>query len=303
MASPLLMYVLRTALPSLVRTIHENSRPKRQRLHPRSDYDTHTDINKTTNYLLEYVFLPLLRSLTPVCDIRFAALLEAKNAKIKDKGKGKQSGKTPSVAPPKLADTRTDILALLGASLAALDALPSYPGLCAESSIATGIRVRLGLETIRELEALYAGPSRPPAQPQPHSSQPATVTESEKRAKRLEKLAGTRQERIRALAVKDAAWYLASTLNLCVPQSAAGDNIAGAMGKESSDLLREALVDRVGKLVRSVIHVACDGVEERTTSDTAQSENGKANGYTVDPVCQSMLLAVCERALSGFAPA
>ncbi|KAF9228118.1 hypothetical protein BS17DRAFT_321592 [Gyrodon lividus] len=304
MASPFLMYVLRTALPSLVRTTPE---PKHRRaLHAGSGYDAHIYVNKVTNHLLESVLLPLLRSFVPVCNTRLAALLTAKKAGARDKGKGKEkhTGKTPSFAPSKLADTRTDLLALLGVSLAALDALPSYLGPSSNSSIGAGIRSRLGLETIRELEALYAGPSSPssqlqaPSQSHARSSQPITATQSEKRAKRLERLAGTREERISALAVKDAAWYLASALNLCVSQSAGkNENVADGMGKQSSQLLRDALVDRIGKLVRSVTYLGFEDVEEINSNGDARPQNPE---YTVDPVCRSILLAVCEHAMSEF---
>ncbi|KAF9239423.1 hypothetical protein BU15DRAFT_74579 [Melanogaster broomeanus] len=209
--SPLLMYVLRTVLPALIRTTHENSKPKRPRLHAGSRYDAHTSINQAINNLLESILLPCVRSFVPLCNTRLAALLPAtaKKAGVRDKAKGKgkekPSGKAPSSDHSKLADARTDLLALLGASFAALDALPPYPGPCPNTDMAAGVRERLGLEAIRELDALYTGaPHRPshlqaPSPSQFRSSQP-TATETEKRAKRLERLAGAREERVRALA-------------------------------------------------------------------------------------------------------
>jgi hypothetical protein len=347
LASPLLMYVLRTALHTLVRTAQDSTKSKRPRQRPHTTLaptDAHARVDKVLDHLLERVLLSLLRALAPLCFARLAPLLSASLKKDKDKRAG-----SAAADPPKKMDVRTDVFALIGMSLEALDALPPLvrppgpgaTGAGGSSSIASGIRDRLGLETIRELEALYAvpppssslqsssqppqaTPSEPPlstptptplsAQPQPQPrTQQRVVTES--RAKRLERLAGTRPERVRALATRDAGWFLASTLNLCVtPAPPAGRQMhasgaphaAGCVDHEDSGtLLREALLARIGKLVRSVPfdlggHDVSDSPDQQPSrpSEALDGRNAIDSKFAIDPVCQNMLLAICERAMS-----
>ena len=294
MTSPLLTYVLQTAIPALLRTIQGVN--KRQRQHIATDLHVHID--RVLDHLLECVLLPLLRALVPLSFEHFAPLTVSppkKPGRPPGKGRIKHKHKRSDTHPQKNPDTRTDAFTLIGMSLSALDALPS-PGSVA-SSIAGGIRDRLGLETIRELEALYAppmgaraqGPPTPPPSAPPASqgrAQQSVVTES--RARRLERLAGTRAERVRALATRDAGWLLASTLGLCVtpaPVLTGGSAHCELVAGQSGGQLREALLDRVGKLVRSV-HVG--------------DSNGDSK-LAIDPVCQNMLLAICERAMTQLA--
>ena len=364
MASPLLIYLLRTALPALLRTTQGDcTKPKRQRQHAHPaavpSMDAHAYVDSVLDRLLERALLPLLRALAPLCFARLASLVTAPSKKPsrpagkgkgkdkdkqKEKEKDKDKGADATSVPPKTADTRTDVFALIGTSLEALDALPSPgPGGDRVGSIVVGIRDRLGLETIRELEALYGVASPPSAsepssesqQPsvtlpgapppptplsapsQPHSQplpQPQARTQQctapESRAKRLERLAGTRAERVRALATKDAGWFLASTLNLCVtsapaptPMGSSGPSHgvpAAGTADHSNGLLRKALLDRVGKLVRTmpsggyVSDNACDDHDHDRT-------NGNPK-FAIDPVCQDMLLAICERSMVQLAP-
>ncbi|KIJ61214.1 hypothetical protein HYDPIDRAFT_42793 [Hydnomerulius pinastri MD-312] len=272
MASPLLMYILQTALPMLLRT-HEN--PKRSGHQARAESDTHANIDKAINHLIDCVLLPSLRSFVPLCNTRLAPLLATKKVGVRDKGKGKEfdKAKTSNFSPLQLTDTRTDILTLLGMSLAALDALPPHP--YSNGCIATGVKEHLGLETIRELEALYTLSPQPKSQtllrPEGRSSEAAS-TESEKRAQRLQNLAGTREDRIRALAVKDAAWYLCSVVNLCIPQTGAMEAANGKVMSESSVLLVKALVDGVGRLLRMAANVG---------NDVGQGEGGGRDGNGV----------------------
>ena len=355
LASPLLMYVLRTALHTLVRTAHDSTKSKLPRQRPHTTIastDAYARVDKVLDHLLECVLLSLLRVLSPLCFARLEPLLSASLKKDKDKagravGKGKDKDKrTGSAAadPPKKTDVRTDVFALIGMSLEALDALPPLvrplgpgpTGAGGGRSIAGGIRDRLGLETVRELEALYAAPppsslqlpSQPPQatpsdpppplstptptptplstqlQPQPRTQQ-RVVTES--RAKRLERLAGTRAERVRALATRDAGWFLASTLNLCVTPGrqthASGAPHAGGSADNdgSGTLLREALLAGVGRLVRSVgEHGVSDspGQEPSHPSEALDHRNAIDAKFAIDPVCQNMLLAICERAMN-----
>ena len=360
LTSPLLMYVLRTALHILVRTAHDSTKSKRPRQRPHTSTpastDAHARVDKVLDHLLECVLLTLLRALVPLCFARLAPLLPASLKKDKDKvgravGKGKDKDKgtcTASADPPKKTDVRTDVFAIIGMSLEALDALPPLvrPDASGAGSIAGGIRDRLGLEVIRELEALYAAPP-PPSSLQPSSQQPqATPSEpplptptptptplsaqlqphpqlqprtqqrlaTDSRAKRLEKLAGTRAERVRALATRDAGWFLASTLNLCV--TPAGRHASGAphdptaSNDNTGRLLREALLDRIGKLVRSATvpfdlggHDGWDGTAQQPSdpSEALYDRNAVDSKFSIDPVCQNMLLAICERAMSDLA--
>lgn len=375
------MYVLRTALHTLVRIAQDSTKVKRQRqrLHTTTpaSTDAHAYVDKVLDHLLERVLLALLRAIAPLCSARLAPLLSVPLKKDKDKdrpgrssaGKGKDKDKragsgSASVDPSKKTDVRIDVFTLIGTSLKALDAFPPVvsplgPGSSGGGggSIAGGIRDRLGLETIRELEALYTVPpsscclssQRPPATassepppapplllptptPTPLSSQTQTRSQSqpqlrpqlqpqtqqrtipESRAKRLERLAGTRQERVRALATRDAGWFLASTLNLCVtpaPPIRGTGHASGSADSESlggvSELLREALLDRIGKLVRSVPlggRVSDASPSEQSNSDALDERtNYNAIGAkpAIDTVCQNMLLAICERAMGQLA--
>ncbi|KAG6374098.1 hypothetical protein JVT61DRAFT_4741 [Boletus reticuloceps] len=350
LVSPLLMYVLRTALHTLVRTVQDSTKSKRPRQRPHTTAlattDAHVNVDRVLDGLLECVLLPLLRAIVPLCSTRLAPLVSASLKKDKDKtgrnvGKGKdkdkdkRTGSSTSLDPPRKTDIRTDVFALIGASLEALDALPPPdPGASrgsGDTSIARDIRDRLGLETIRELEALYALPSQPPPlaappsshQPSSQQPQPLTAMQSEpprstptptptptslsapsqpqpqpqplsqsqsqsqpqlrlgthtkhratpeSRAKRLERLAGTRAERVRALATRDAGWFLASTLHLCVtPTPPVHVQSQDARRTESSgDLLKEALLDRIGKLIRSVNFDEAFSDSTRTAIDRA----------------------------------
>ncbi|KAG8215202.1 hypothetical protein J3R82DRAFT_8739 [Butyriboletus roseoflavus] len=373
LASPLLTYVFRTALHTLVRTAQESTKLKRQRqrLHTTTfaSPNAHVHVDRVLDHLLECVLLALLRALVPLCSARLAPLLSLslKQDKVgrSSVGKGKDKDKGACAAPvdpPKTSDVRTDVFALIGTSLEALDALPSLvrppgPGPGASGgggSIAGGIRHRLGLETIRELEALYAvppppsscflsppqppaTPSEPPAPtpaplptptptPTPLSapsqtqtrSQPQPLTQQravpESRAKRLERLAGTRAERVRVLATRDAGWFLASTLSLCVTPSGGRDTSRDPAAERADNvggtLLREALLDRIGKLVRSVplsgrVSGSSQGQTEQSSSNALDGDQVHRNAIdfklAIDPVCQNMLLAICERAMSQLA--
>ncbi|KAH0833942.1 hypothetical protein J3R83DRAFT_11133 [Lanmaoa asiatica] len=349
LTSPLLTYVLRTALHTLVRTAQDSTKSKRQRQRQHTttltSIDAHAHVDKVLDHLLECVLLALLRALVPLCSSRFAPLLSVSSKKDRDKaarssvGKGKDKDKragSGSADPPKKTDVRTDVFTLIGTSLEALDALPPFVrplGASGGGGIAGGIRDRLGLETIRELEALYAvppppppsscqqppaTPSEPPPPPTPtplsgpsqtqsqFRTQQCAVTES--RAKRLERLIGTRAERVRALATRDAGWFLASTLSLCVtPALPAGDPVAARAENWGGTLLREALLDRIGKLVRSVpcgggrISDSSDPDQQQSSSDAHDDRDATDSKFAIDPVCQNMLLAICERAMSQLA--
>ena len=360
LVSPLLMYVLRTALHTLVRIAQDITKSKRPRPRPRTTTpataDAHAYVDRVLDHLLECVLLPLLRAITALCSARLAPLVSAPlkkdNKTGRTVGKGKDRGQRTSSAsaavdPPKKTDVRTDVFALIGTSLGALDAIPllarpTCPGASADGiGIASGVRDRLGLETIRELEALYVIPPLPPrspaappsslppssqappttpleppplslsapspslSQPRSRTTQSRALTESS-RAQRLERLAGTRAERVRALATRDAGWFLASTLSLCV---------AAGRGGGTGGLLRKALLDRIGRLVQSVpvgagLNVS-DGPGQQPGNPSASDALHEAhavvhrnatdpNKFTLDPVCQNMLLAICERAMSDL---
>ncbi|KAG9311089.1 hypothetical protein JVU11DRAFT_8997 [Chiua virens] len=388
--SPLLLYVLRIALPALVCTVHDSSKSKRQRQRQQKEHptcpdhnDLYTHLDRVIDRILECILLPLLRAFVPLCSARLAPLLipapvlkkdKEKNGKNvgkskdkdKDKDKHASSVSTSASAPTvSKADVRTDVFALIGMSLEALDALPPSQTVRdaspSASSIARSIRDRLGLETIRELEALYAVPSLPSSvhpsseqaaggtpgpsdpspplstptslsaqsrcsqsQPQPPRQQYQRAATAEFRAKRLERFAGTRAERVRALATRDAGWFLASTLNLCVVSSAPAP--APAVGRhpaattwraeDGGKLLREALLDRIGGLIRSVPSApsgcVSDGtVEVQLPPSSGQDPHGEVDHrasasvveskLAISPVCQNMLLAICERAVCQLA--
>ncbi|KAF8130201.1 hypothetical protein EV363DRAFT_1584238 [Boletus edulis] len=335
------MYVLRTALHTLVRTVQDSTKSKRPRQRP------HTDLPSPLPTRTRTSTESSTASSTPLVS---ASLKKDKDKTGRNVGKGKDKDKDKDKRtsdPPRKTDVRTDVFALIGAVTRGIGLLSLLPALA---------------RTIRELEALYALPSQPPPPAAPPSShqpcsqqpQPPTAMQSEppprstptptptslsapspqpesqsrsqpqlrlgthtkhratpeSRTKRLERLAGTRAERVRALATRDAGWFLASTLHLCVtPTPPVHVQSQDARRTEpSGDLLKEALLDRIGKLIRSVNFDEAFSDSTRTghrPSNSSEGPNDPANAadskFAIDPVCQNMLLAICERAIGHFA--
>ncbi|KAH7882207.1 hypothetical protein F5I97DRAFT_437113 [Phlebopus sp. FC_14] len=314
MASPLLMYILQTCLPALLDT-HENSKYANRPAYT----DPHRkNIDVVLDQLLELVLLPLLRSFVPLSHHHLEPLITLKKAG-RDKGKGKE--KEAEAGPMSNSrsrplkrlteDTRRDSLTLLGEVLRALELFPR-PNPASYLDIAADVRERLALETIRELEALYSvpsqsspqPPSQSPSEPQPQSHSPpcpaqtsgGTAAGDNARMKGFQK---SREERVRALAVKSAGWYLCSVLSLCVPSTRNEDCEGSRSRNQVSLLLTDALVGGIGRLVRSVVNVDADQTDEdKDDGQPTIPEHDKS--FQVDAVCRGMLLAVCERAMGIY---
>jgi len=303
---------------------------------------------------------------------------KGKKGKSKASQNSKETPTFPSDSDPDPAravnDIRKDTLALLGTTLGVLlaNSAPSTTSTPAHSGLhktTLGIRERVALEAIRELEALYgicrkddstsltsdtdcANPSSGVLLPAPalassqhcppsttaataattadalndHSVKPKNGTPRTETVGRNAKTSLTalikhgreawRADIFQTLVTKDAAWYLCSVLHLAV----VSESRTSADEEAISPSLMQAVIEGVGRLLRlatpdvanidggdglvrrfEVDHRDGDG-DKSGSSERQQSAPGSAAARAViDPVTQNMLLAICEKAMCGYA--
>jgi hypothetical protein len=262
MASPLLVYVLRVALPALF-------------------YQDISNFSSTAvSRLIDTLFVPVVCSFTFVSHASVMHHLDASLVKKTSKSR-KGNEKVPK--PPSqtlVPDARMDLLTLLDKALNTLDSIsPSYSGHTA------GIKERIALEAIRVLESLYSAgtivsadgtidrnATLEEASRGPQSSQ---VSHPYRRRTVL-----SRKDRLEALARKDATWYLCHILNSCVSKGGPKDGLGS--------ILNGALLDGAARIVKMCISMDCDGV----------TRIGRR--CVMDVMCRNMTLATCEKIISAI---
>ncbi|KAG1733754.1 hypothetical protein EDB19DRAFT_1730377 [Suillus lakei] len=260
MASPLLVYVLRVALPAL---FHQG---------------ISSSSSTVVSCLIDTLFVPLVCSFTLVSRA-YMHHLDASSAKKSSKSR-KSNEKVPKPSSQTLVpDARMDLLTLLGEALNTLDSIsPHY------SRYTAGIRERIALESIRALESLYStrntvgtdgtmdsNATREEASRGPESSQ---ASHPHRRRTAL-----SRKDRLEALARKDATWYLCHILNSCASRGGAKDGLGS--------MLDGALLDGAARVVKICISTDCDGVAR------------VGRGCVMDVACRNMVLAACEKIIGS----
>ena len=346
-------------------------------------------VDRVLDALLELILLPLVRAFRPLCRTRLMPFFETRKTSgtrvsavnphstpldietSAGKSKAPQSSKEtatfltnsdPNTALHTLTDLRTDALALLGTTLQALLA-NSYTLSSSTSThsalhkVTVGIRERVALEVIRELEALYVICGEddtkstnatdhmhlplgvPPPAPTQHHSLPAPATTSQAlngsslkpasdnplrmettdqypKQPLTEAIKHSREawqtDIFRTLVTKDAAWYLCSVLNFTVVSSESESSTAE---EAVSPLLMRVVIEGVGTLLRLAIpDVNIDGDNDLVRGPETDHENGDGDkscserqqsarstaALAIDPVTQNMLLALCEKVMSGY---
>ncbi|KAG6331426.1 hypothetical protein ID866_7659 [Astraeus odoratus] len=408
MSTPLLMYALRTAFPTLVKTCKDlaslyDGYGKKQEIsswfsseqgsgkEKETGYD---QLDRVVNALLELTLLPLVRAFRPLCRAHLAQFFDgprsnvtsdtktrttAEQVKLKRKDKasekqGTRKGKkskaktaqitkpdsvfsdpgsvysgaaprlphSPDVARKAPVDIRTDALSLLATIVTEINsALGSVIPLSSVESTSErnlqrvvfgagiGIRERIALEAIRELEALYGvhcvrgidntsvenfSLQQPPLMPESANAGPADMKDPEAARQTAE---ACRADILRTLTTKDGAWYLCSALHLVVssPSLPAGSQRAcatmpasasdqlpkdayrtAARASPSSLLLTKAVIEGIGRLLR--LAVPDDDIDH---GNGANPEGRRVPYAPVDPFTQNILLAICEEAMVGYA--
>lgn len=145
-----------------------------------------------------------------------------------------------------------------------------------------------------------------------------------------------RTETLQRLAIKDTAWYLCSVLKYCLPAPSRPSNVHSSNDASSSSqrpkrdahrslasrMLTEAIMAGIGRLLRLFapdVEVFADhghgvregdGVHADGHTGDGKLRNREEHGniecwsegstLTVDPVTQSVFLAICEEALSAY---
>jgi hypothetical protein len=262
MASPILAYVLRVALPALFYQDISNSN------------------SIAISRLIETLFVPVVCSFTFVSRACVMYHLDASLAKKTSKSR-KGNEKVPK--PPSqtlVPDARMDLLTFLDEALNTLDSiLPSYSGYTA------GIRERIALESIRALESLYSAgtivssdrtmDSNATPEEASHGPESSQVSHPYRRRTLL-----SRKDRIDGLARKDATWYLCHILNSCVSTG----RPKGGLGS----MLDGALLDGAARIVKMCISMDCDGATR------------VGRRCAMDVMCRNMILAACEKIISAL---
>ncbi|KAG2046724.1 hypothetical protein BDR06DRAFT_152476 [Suillus hirtellus] len=259
MASPLLVYVLRVALPALFCQDISNSS------------------SIAVSRLIGTIFVPIVCSFSIVSRVYIMHHLGASLAKKTSRSrKGNEKvPKPPSQTP--VPDPRADLLTLLSESMNTLDSIsPRY------FEYTSGIRERIALESIRALESLYStrtteGTMGSNATPNEASRAPESLQASNPHRRRT--VLG-RQDRLEALARKDATWYLCHILNSCASTGRPKDGLA--------ILLNGALLEAAVGMGKMCISMDCD--------DVAQV----GRRCIMDVVCRNMILAACEKIISAL---
>lgn len=263
MASPLLVYVLRVALPALF----------------------HQDISNASSIavsrLVGVLFVPVVRSFALVSPAYIMHHLDANLAKKTSKSRKRHEKvpKPPSQSLARIPDARMDLLTLLGEALNSLDSIStSYSGHTA------GIKERIALESIRALESLYStgttvsvdGTTDSNTTLEETSCNPESSQASHPHRQRTML---SRKDRLEVLARKDATWYLFHILNSCVSTDGPKE--------VPRSMLNGALLDGAARIVKMCISMDCDGVAR------------VGRRCVMDVMCRNMVLAVCEKIISS----
>lgn len=259
MASPLLVYILRVALPALF------------------GHDTSNSSSIAVSRLIGTLFVPIVYSFSLVSRAYIMHHLDESLAKKTSKIR-KGNEKVPK--PPSqtlVPDPRADLLTLLSEAMNTLDSIsPRY------FEYTAGIRERIALESIRTLESLYPvrtteGTTGSNATPNEASRGPESLQAPNPHRRRT--LLG-RQDRLEALARKDATWYLCHILNSCMSTGGPKDGVG--------IILNGALLEAAVRMGKMCISMDCD--------DVAQV----GRRCIMDVVCRNMILAACEKVISAL---
>ncbi|KAG1866045.1 hypothetical protein F4604DRAFT_1928359 [Suillus subluteus] len=262
MASPLLVYVLRVALPALFYQNISNSS------------------SIAVSRLIDTLFVPVVCSFTLVSRTYVMHHLDASLAKKTSKSRKGNENVPKRSSQTLVPDVRVDLLTLLDEALSTLDSIsPRYSGYTA------GIRERIALESIRALESLYStgttvganGTKNSNTTPEEASRGPESSQASHSHRRRT---VLNRKDRLEALARKDATWYLCHILNSSVSTGGPKDGLGS--------MLNGALLDGAARIVKMCISMDCDGVARVGTS------------CAMDVMCRNMVLAACEKIISAL---
>ncbi|KAG1816366.1 uncharacterized protein BJ212DRAFT_1480817 [Suillus subaureus] len=231
MASPLLVYVLRIALPALFYQDIRNS------------------CSVAVSRLIDALFVPVVCSFTLVSRAHVMHHVDTSLAKKTSKSR-KGNEKVPK-PPSQIPDVRMDLLTLLDEALNTLDSIsPCHSGYTA------GIRERIALESIRSLESLYSTGITVSAdgtmdnatlEDASHGPESSQASHPHRRRTVL-----SRKDRLEALARKDATWYLCHILNSSMSTGGPKDG--------PGSMLNGALLDGAARIVKMCISMDCDGV-------------------------------------------
>jgi hypothetical protein len=263
MASPLLVYVLRVALPALF----------------------HQDISNASSIavsrLVGVLFVPVVRSFALVSPAYIMHHLDANLAKKTSKSrKGHEKvPKPPSQSLARIPDARMDLLTLLGEALNSLDSIStSY------SVHTAGIKERIALESIRALESLYSTGTTVSVDGTMDSNTTLEETSCNPESSQAShphrhRTMLSRKDRLEVLARKDATWYLFHILNSCVSTNGPKE--------VPRSMLNGALLDGAARIVKMCISMDCDGVAR------------VGRRCVMDVMCRNMVLAACEKIISS----
>ncbi|KAG1894919.1 uncharacterized protein F5891DRAFT_1060443 [Suillus fuscotomentosus] len=224
MASPLLVYVLRVALPALFCQDISNSN------------------SIAVSRLIGTIFVPVVCSFSLISRAYIMHHLGASLAKKTSKSrKGNEKvPKPPSQTP--VPDPRADLLTLLSEAMDTLDSIsPRY------FEYTAGIRERIALESIRALELLYLTRTT-----EGTMGSNATPNEASRGPELLQ--ASNPHKRRTVLARKDATWYLCHILNSCVSTGRAKDGLG--------IILNGALLEAAVRMGKMCISMDCDDVAQ-----------------------------------------
>ncbi|KAG2363537.1 hypothetical protein BDR07DRAFT_1608739 [Suillus spraguei] len=259
-ASPLLVYVLRVALPALFYQDNSNSS------------------SIAVSRLIDTLFITIVCSFTLLSEAYVVHHLDTNLAKRTSKSR-KETEKVPkSPSQTLVPDARMDLLTLLDEALNLLDSIsPLYSGYIA------GIKERIALESLRALELLYSTGTTINADGTMDGN--ATPEEAFRGPESLQALRPykrrtvlSRKDRLEVLARKDATWYLCHILNSCV-------NTGGPKDRLGS-MLHGPLLDGAASILKMCISMDYDGVARVRRS------------YVMDVMCRNMVLAACEKIIS-----
>ncbi|KAG2034174.1 hypothetical protein BDR03DRAFT_901609 [Suillus americanus] len=261
MASPLLVYVLRVALPALFSQGISNSS------------------SIVVSRLIDTLFVPVVCSFTLMSRAYVMHHLDASLAKKTSKSRKGNEKVQRYPGQTLVPDARMDLLTLLDEALNTLDSISPC-----NSGYTAGIRERIALESIRVLESLYstgitvsANGTMDNATPEDASRGPESSQASHSHSRRT---VLSRKNRLEALARKDAAWYLCHILNSCVSTGRPKDGVGF--------MLNGALLDGAARIVKMCISMDCDVVARVGTS------------CVMDVMCRNMVLAACEKIISAL---
>jgi hypothetical protein len=261
MASPLLVYVLRVALPALF----------------------HQDISNSSSIvvsrLIGDLFVPVVRSFILISRAYFTHHLDAGLAKKTSKSRKAHEKVLKPPSQTLVPDSRMDLLALLGEALNSLDPISTR-----YSVYTAGIGERMALESIRALESLYSTGTNVGVDGTMDSNATLEETSCDPESSQVshphrQRTVFSRKDRLEALARKDATWYLCHILNSCVSTGGPKDG--------PGSMLNGALLDGAAQNVKMCISMDCDGVAR------------VGRRCVMDVMCRNMVLAACEKIISS----